>query len=97
MILTGFLSTEQINELDRVVLTRTETFAANERACVILLLNKGRSYKEVGNLFKLDENTIREWFAKYQSGGLEELLEVKRGDGLILSDFCKIMRAVQST
>jgi transposase len=46
-----------------------------DRIKVLLYLDKGFSYDEVGELLLLDDSTIRDYYVQYEQAGIEGLLE----------------------
>lgn len=73
----GFLSKQQKNELLRELkLEKSRRYA--ERIKVILLLDQGRTYKNIAEYLFLDQGTIANYRKRYKEGGLE---------GLIIDDY----------
>lgn len=69
----NFLSKMQITELhDELKIERERKFA--DRIRVILLLDEGKSYKDIAKFLFLDDKTIRNWEKKYLRGGIEDLV-----------------------
>jgi len=69
----NFLSIKQIAELrNELKIERERKFA--DRIRVILLLDEGRSYKDISAYLFLDDTTIRNWEKKYLRGGIEDLV-----------------------
>ncbi len=69
----GFLSREERLELFAVLHKRGHSTREHVRANVILLLDKGWSLSEVAEALFLDIDTIRKYFARYNSGKLDAL------------------------
>lgn len=53
-----------------------------DRIKTILHLNEGEDYKTIAKWLLIDDSTIRDYFNRYQSGGLEALLNDDYGGGL---------------
>ena len=73
MISGNFLSAEERRELKAVIRHPSEVHGVARRANAILLLDKGWSCVRVAEAFFLDDDTIRNWYRDYRSGGLDEL------------------------
>lgn len=72
-VMSGFLTTEQVS-LYRQKHKKTRILREGDRIKAILLLNKGYSYEEVGELLLMDDGTIRRWHTIYEASGIEKLL-----------------------
>jgi len=69
----GFLSKEQKNKLLRELrLEKSRRYA--ERIKVILLLDQGKTYKNIAEYLFLDQGTIANYRKRYKEGGLEKLI-----------------------
>lgn len=73
MITGGFLDIEQRAELVGVLRHPSEDYGVARRANAILLLDDGMSCVQIAKVLYLDDDTIREWYKRYVSGGLDEL------------------------
>ena len=73
-----FLTTKQRNELlEELRLEKLRRYA--ERIKVILLLDEGRTYKDISAFLFLDEGTIANWRKRYRKGGLDMLVNDEYG------------------
>ena len=81
-----FLSKEQRQELmDALKLERIRRYA--ERIKVILLLDEGKTYRDISDFLFLDEGTIANYRKRYKKGGLERLVNDNyTGKRAMLSD-----------
>ena len=70
----GFLNPEERRALLLVLHGRRHTAFEHVRANAILLIDKGWSLSEVAEALFLDIDTVRDYFARYNSGKLEALL-----------------------
>ena len=73
MVISGFLTSAQIEELEGVLRTLTAYYGVGRRANALLLLNKGMSCEEVAEVLYIDDDTVRCWFKDYQSCGFKGL------------------------
>lgn len=88
--LRGFLSHEERRELLCILNRSGHSAQEHGRANAILLLDDGVLLPLVAKLLFLDDDTIRNFLARYQSDKLEALLDDKRhGKSPKLSDFQK--------
>lgn len=71
--LPGFLSPEERLALVAVLHSRGHTAREHVRANAILLIDKGWSFTAVSEALFLDIDTVRSYFARYNSGKLEAL------------------------
>lgn len=69
----GFLSPEERRELVSVLHSRGHTAREHVRVNAILLIDKGWSLTQVSEALFLDSDTVRGYFARYNSGKLEAL------------------------
>ena len=74
MIRSGFLSTEQREELEEVVRCPREDHGVARRANAVLLLDDGKSCGEIAEFLYLDDDTVRTWYKHYRSGGFDALV-----------------------
>ena len=85
--LSGFLSPEERRELLSVLHRSGHSAREHGRANAILLLDEGVPLPLVAKLLFLDEDTIRNFFNRYQAGKVTALLDDKRkGKPSMLSD-----------
>lgn len=70
----GFLTPEQRKEL-LVELKREDKARYSDRIKVILLLDKGWTYKKISEALFLDEGTIANYRRRYKEGGLDDLVD----------------------
>lgn len=68
-----FLNSEQREELEQIVRRPSEVHGVARRANAILLLDDGKSCAEISEYLYLDDDTIRQWYKRYLSGGWDEL------------------------
>ncbi len=73
MIRGGFLSDKERTALKAVIRHPSEVHGVARRANAMLLLDDGFSCVEVAKVLYLDDDTVREWYKHYRSGGLDEL------------------------
>ncbi len=73
MIRDGFLSANERASLKAVIRHPSETHGVARRANAVLLLDDGLSCVEVAKVLYLDDDTVRDWYKHYRSGGLDEL------------------------
>ena len=73
MIRPGFLSPTERRELEGCVRRQREDHGIARRANAILLLDDGKSCKEIAEFLYLDDDTIRGWYKTYQCDGWEAL------------------------
>ncbi len=73
MIRSKFLTARQRDELEQIVGRPSEVHGVARRANAILLLDDGWSCEQVGKALYLDDDTIRNWYKHYMSGGWDEL------------------------
>ncbi len=57
-----------------------------DRIEAILHLNEGEDYQTISKRLLLDDSTLRDYFSRYQSGGLEALLNDDYDRGLSCLD-----------
>src|SRR4029453_7741449 len=69
-----FLAAREINILEEAHRAAQRKKAA-DRIKTILLLNEGFSYKTIAHILRLDDTTVRRYFAEYQREGIDGLLE----------------------
>lgn len=85
--LRGFLNLEERRELLAILHRSGHSAQEHGRANAILLLDDGVPLPLVAKLLFLNDDTIRNFLARYQSGKLEALLDDKRhGKSSMLSD-----------
>lgn len=70
----GFLTPEQRKEL-LIELKREDKARYSDRIKVILLLDKGWTYKKISEALFLDEGTIANYRKRYKVGGLDDLVD----------------------
>ena len=73
MIRGRFLSAEERSELKAVIRHPSEVHGVARRANAILLLDKGWNCVRVAEALFLDDDTVRDWYRHYRSGGLDAL------------------------
>ena len=73
MIGSNFLTSQQRDELKAVVRRPSETHGIARGANAILLLDDDKNCEEIAKLVYLDDDTIRQWFKQYHSGGFDNL------------------------
>ena len=73
MIRGGFLSDKERAALKAVIRHPSEVHGVARRANAVLLLDKGWSCAAIAEALFLDDDTVREWYKHYRSGGLDEL------------------------
>lgn len=66
------LTAEQVAQLEQVI-ERDKRSEVAQRATAIRLLHQGHSTSEVAAMFLVSGMTIRNWFARFQTGGVEQL------------------------
>lgn len=77
MIISGFLSDAQRDELALVLPLPEDQHVAICAANAILFLDEGMSYEEIASLLYVDESKVQFWFKKYRAGGFEGLFGFK--------------------
>ena len=73
MIEPKFLTPAQRYELEQIVRRPSEDHGVARRANAILLLDDGLGCLQIGKVLYLDDDTVRNWYKQYQSGGLDLL------------------------
>src|SRR5260370_20301639 len=73
MIRGGFLSDAERQALIAMARDGLAEHRIARRANAIVLLDKGWSCARVAGALLLDDDTVREWFQAYESGGLDAL------------------------
>jgi transposase len=73
MIRGGFLSSAERRILIGIARDGLEEHRVARRANAIVLLDKGWSCERVATALLLDDDTVRDWFRAYESGGAEGL------------------------
>ncbi len=73
MIRGRFLSAKERTALQAVMRHPSEIHGVARRANAILLLDDGLSCTDVAKVLYLDDDTVRTWFKRYQTGGLDEM------------------------
>lgn len=73
----------QTSEELKTLLAKQTTARGRERVQALYLLKIGKvqTLKELSILLGRDTATIYRWFQKYKAGGLDRMLEVKKGQG----------------
>lgn len=73
MLMNKFLKkSERVELLEELKIERARRYA--ERIKTILLLDAGEKYNDIAKFLFLDEGTIRNYYKRYSSGGLDELV-----------------------
>ena len=69
-----FLTVQEISVLEEA---HTAAQRKKEADCIktILLLNEGFSYKSIAHILRLDDTTVRRYFKKFKTEGIDGLLE----------------------
>ncbi len=70
----GFLTNQERFVLKEAHLV-APTVRKADRIKTILLLDKGYGYQEIADILLFDERSGRRYYAEYQQGGLDELVE----------------------
>ena len=79
-VMNKFLTKKQRQELlDELKIERSRRYA--DRIKVILLLDEGKTYKNISDYLFLDEGTIANYKKRYREGGIE---------GLVVDDYAVI-------
>ena len=73
MIRGGFLSDAERQALTAMARDGLAEHRIARRANAIVLLDKGWSCARVAGALLLDDDTVRDWFQAYESGGLDAL------------------------
>src|SRR5712671_3545186 len=73
MIRGGFLSDAERQALTAMARDGLAEHRVARRANAIVLLDKGWSCARVAGALLLDDDTVREWFQAYETGGLDAL------------------------
>src|SRR3981081_3494422 len=73
MIRGGFLSDAERQALAAMARDGLAEHRIARRANAIVLLDKGWSCAHVAGALLLDDDTVREWFQAYETGGLDAL------------------------
>ena len=73
MIKGSFLNSSQREELERIVRSPSVDHGIARRANAILLLDDGESCARIAKCLYLDDDTVRQWYKRFESGGFDEL------------------------
>lgn len=72
-LMTPFLTQTQVAEL-RMRHRKSREKRICDKIKAILLLNKSYSYEQIAEVLLLDDSTIRRWYERFESAGIEGLL-----------------------
>ena len=70
------LEEEMIKELEKIN-KEAKAYKSRNRAKSILLSNRGKSVKEIANIFECEIRTIYRWFDRFEKEKIEGLFELK--------------------
>lgn len=73
MIKPDFLTADEIMHLTKIVKSKKTDNERSRAANIVLHLNEGKSFCEMAKIYRIDDDTVRNLFKKYQKHGLSFL------------------------